>query len=69
MIGIGHEAPLLRTYHGAYFHGAQPGAFKVYLDNVRIRRGDGTSIPVWLGREDDLQLKRPKLSRAEFSKN
>ncbi|MFT5493356.1 MAG: arylsulfatase A-like enzyme [Limisphaerales bacterium] len=60
VMGLGHEAPLLRTYNGVFFYGGEPGRFKVYIDNVRILRANGTSKPVWLG-QDDLQLKRPKL--------
>jgi len=47
LIAIGHEAPLERNLHAIYFHGHQPGKFKVYLDNLRIVRADGSVVRLW----------------------
>lgn len=54
-IAMGHEAPLERNLHAIYFHGHQPGRFKVYIDNVRIIRADGSIIPLW---EDGSHIRR-----------
>ena len=58
MIGIGHEAPLLRSYHGAWFHGETPGSFKVYIDNLQIRRSNGKVLPVWTNKEHTYTAQR-----------
>ena len=58
VIGIGHEAPLLRSYHGVFFQGGSPGRHKLYLDNLQIRRRDGTVLPVWRNREDTETARR-----------
>jgi arylsulfatase A-like enzyme len=47
IVAMGHEAPLLRTFHAVYFHSGRPGKFKIYVDNLRIRRANGTLLPVW----------------------
>jgi arylsulfatase A-like enzyme len=47
IVAMGHEAPLLRTFHAVYFHSNRPGNFKIYVDNLRIRRADGRLLPVW----------------------
>jgi len=47
LIAMGHEAPLERNLHAIYFHGHQPGRFKVYLDNLQIHRRDGTIVRLW----------------------
>lgn len=47
LIAMGHEAPLERNLHAIYFHGHRPGKFKVYLDNLRIIRADGTIVRLW----------------------
>lgn len=54
-IAMGHEAPLERNLHAIYFHGHQPGRFKVYIDNLRILRADGSIIPLW---EDGSHIRR-----------
>ena len=58
VIGIGHEAPLLRSYHGAWFHGETPGSFKVYIDNLQIRRSNGKVLPVWTSKEHTYTAQR-----------
>ncbi len=58
VVGIGHEAPLLRSYHGVWFHGGEPGKFKVYLDNLRIRRSNGRFLPVWTNKEHNYTAER-----------
>jgi len=52
VIGIGTEAPTAMNLHGLVLGGRTPGTFHLYLDNLRIRRADGTVIPVWTGGKD-----------------
>ena len=47
LIAMGHEAPLERNLHAIYFHGHQAGRFKVYIDNLKIHRGDGSIVRLW----------------------
>ncbi len=58
VIGIGHEAPLLRSYHGAWFHGEKPGRFRVYIDNLQIRRRNGKILTVWTNKEHTYPAQR-----------
>ena len=67
LIAMGHEAPLERNLHAIYFHGHNPGRFKVYLDNLRIIRGDGTIVRVW---EDGSHIRiRPARDETKAFKN
>lgn len=47
LIAMGHEAPLERNLHAIYFHGNKAGKFKVYIDNLRIIRADGSVLRLW----------------------
>ena len=63
-IAMGHEAPLMRSLHAAYFHGV-PGTHKFYLDNLKIVRGDGRVAWIWRSGEDS-RLRETSLP-AQFS--
>lgn len=56
MMGACSSSPGWMPRHGLVFTGAKPGAFKVYIDNVRIRHIDGTTTPIWCSGTDT----RPK---------
>jgi hypothetical protein len=50
--GLCSSAPLALPRHGMVFRGGTPGTYKVYLDNLRLRHVDGTTTPIWSGRDD-----------------
>lgn len=47
VVGLSSSAPGSLPRHGFVFTGAKPGTFKVYLDNLRIRRADGATTTIW----------------------
>ncbi len=47
VIGLCGLAPGSLARHALVFTGSRAGTYRVYLDNLRIRRADGTTIPVW----------------------
>jgi len=52
VLGIGAEAPTAMNLHGLVLRGRKAGTFHLYLDNVCVRRADGTVVPIWTGRSD-----------------
>ena len=53
VIGLGAEAPLaLGDAVTVVLHGRDPGRYHLYLDNLRIRRGDGTFVNLWSSGQD-----------------
>lgn len=52
IIGLCSSAPGPLPRHGLVFQGGNPGTYKVYLDNLRIRRIDGSATPIWANRKD-----------------
>lgn len=53
IIGLSAEAPLaLGDAISLVFHGRDPGEYHLYLDNLRIRRGDGTFVNLWSSGKD-----------------
>ena len=52
VIGLSSSAPGILPHHGIVFKGGQPGTFKVYLDNLRLRHADGTTTPIWKDSRD-----------------
>ena len=47
VIGLCSSAPGSLPRHGIVFKGGKPGAYKVYLDNLRLRHADGSTTPIW----------------------
>jgi arylsulfatase A-like enzyme len=52
IIGLCSTAPGSLPRHGLVFRGGTAGTYKVYLDNLRIRHGDGRTTPVWSDNKD-----------------
>jgi hypothetical protein len=52
IIGLCSSAPGVLPRHGLVFKGGNPGTYKIYLDNLRIRHADGTTTPIWLDGKD-----------------
>jgi hypothetical protein len=52
VVGLCSFAPNALPRHGLVFRGGQRGTDKVYLDNLRIRRADGSHTPIWTGGKD-----------------
>jgi len=57
VIGLCSFAPGPLSHHGLVFTGWKAGTYKIYLDNLRIRRGDGSILPVWTNAKDTLSRK------------
>jgi len=57
IIGLSSYAPSIMPGHGIVFKGGEPGHYKIYLDNLRIRRGDGSIVPIWTSAKDTARLK------------
>ena len=47
VVGLSSSAPGALPRHGMVFKGGKPGTYKIYLDNLRIRHGDGSTTPIW----------------------
>ena len=52
VIGLCSYAPGVLPRHGWVFKGGKPGTYTIYLDNLRLRRADGTTTPIWTSGED-----------------
>jgi arylsulfatase A-like enzyme len=65
IIGLSSYGPGILPGHGIVFKGAQPGNYKIYLDNLRIRHRDGTTTPIWKSGED---TKAKKIADTELFK-
>ena len=52
IIGLSSYGPGILPGHGIVFKGGKPGNYKIYLDNLRIRHGDGTTTPIWTTGKD-----------------
>ena len=52
VIGLCSSAPGILPRHGMVFRGGRAGAYTVYLDNLRIRRADGSTSPIWSNAKD-----------------
>jgi hypothetical protein len=52
VIGAIREAPSAFGRQCLVFRGGQPGTYKVYLDNLRMRHADGTTTSIWASGED-----------------
>lgn len=52
IIGLSSYGPGILPGHGIVFKGGKPGTFKIYLDNLRLRHADGTTIPIWTTGQD-----------------
>ncbi len=57
VVGLCSYAPGIVPGHGVVFKGARPGNYKIYLDNLRVRRGDGSFEPVWTSGKDTSRVK------------
>ena len=57
VIGLSSYGPGILPGHGIVFRGGKPGAYKIYLDNLRIRHADGTTTPIWTNAKDTSRLK------------
>jgi hypothetical protein len=47
VVGVCSSAPGILPRHGLVFRGGKPGAYTVYLDNLRLRHADGSTTPIW----------------------
>lgn len=47
IVGLCSFAPGALGHHGLAFAGGKPGTYKVYIDNLRIRHGDGQVTVLW----------------------
>jgi len=52
VVGMSSTAPGPLGRHGLIFSGGKPGTYTVYLDNLRIRRADGSTSPIWTNGKD-----------------
>lgn len=57
IIGLSSYGPGILPGHALVFKGAKPGNYKIYVDNLRIRRGDGNIVPIWTSAKDTVRLK------------
>lgn len=58
-VGLCGMAPHVLSRHGIVFTGAKPGTFKIYLDNLRVRRADGKTTLIWAGAANTRARKTP----------
>jgi hypothetical protein len=63
IVGLASTAPGPLGKHGVVFSGGTAGTFTIYLDNLRIRHGDGSSTPLWTEGKD---TKAGKFAANEF---
>jgi hypothetical protein len=63
IIGLSSYGPGIMPGHAIVFRGARPGAYKVHLDNLRIRHADGSTTPIWMSGKD---TKSKKIADTEF---
>lgn len=52
LIGLSSYAPGILPGHALVFKGAKPGNYKIYIDNLRIHRGDGVTETIWASSGD-----------------
>jgi arylsulfatase A-like enzyme len=52
VLGLCGTAPGSLPRQGIVFRGGQPGTFKIYVDNLRLRHADGSVTPLWTGSQD-----------------
>jgi hypothetical protein len=52
IIGLCNNAPGPLGKHGIVFSGGIPGTYTVYLDNLRLRHADGSTIALWANKKD-----------------
>lgn len=52
VVGLSSTAPGPLGKHGVVFTGGVAGVFTIYLDNLRIRRADGSVEPLWTSGKD-----------------
>lgn len=52
IIGLCSSAPGSLPRHGLVFRGGKAGTYTIYLDNLRIRHGDGSTTPLWAEAKD-----------------
>jgi arylsulfatase A-like enzyme len=52
IIGLSSTAPGPLGKHGVVFNGGKPGTYTIYLDNLRVRHGDGSATPLWTSGKD-----------------
>lgn len=57
VVGLASYGPGILPGHALVFKGAKPGTYKIYLDNLRIRRADGSVAPIWANAKDTSRLK------------
>ena len=66
IIGLAGGAPGALPKHGIVFTGGKGGTYTVYLDNLRLRRADGSTTTLWASSKDT-QLN--KVKESEFFKS
>ena len=59
IIGLGNEAPSTLSRYGVVLMGRRAGTLHFYLDNLQIRRGDGSVVPIWTSAKNT-RYKKPK---------
>ncbi|MCD6303769.1 MAG: sulfatase-like hydrolase/transferase [Planctomycetes bacterium] len=59
VIGLGNEAPSSLNRYGVVLMGRRSGTLHFYLDNIQVRRGDGSVVPIWTGVKDT-RYQKPK---------
>jgi arylsulfatase A-like enzyme len=52
VIGLGSEAPTALGRYGVVLTGRKAGTLHFYLDNLQVRRADGSVVPIWTGAAD-----------------
>jgi len=52
VIGIGNNCPGRMPFNIISLHAKKPGTYHFYLDNVIVRKEDGTVIPMWQSGKD-----------------
>jgi hypothetical protein len=52
VIGLASFAPGAMPSHAVVLKGMKPGTCKIYLDNLRVRRGDGATETIWASGKD-----------------
>ena len=49
---MGNEAPSTLSRYGVVLKGGRAGTLHSYLDNLQVRRADGSVVPVWSSAKD-----------------
>jgi hypothetical protein len=66
VVGLCGSAPGPLPRQGLVFRGGVPGKITVYVDNLRLTRGDGTKAPLWTAGKD---TRTQKLANSELFKD